>query len=91
MNGFFSMASVFALLYGLGDGSVAIFIAISMVGGVCGHLLCGVVSDKFGRVNALLLASFLSLISAFLPGVPKIIFVAVFFLGLGFLCFISLA
>lgn len=72
MNGFFSMASVFALLYGLGDGSVAIFIAISMVGGVCGNLLCGVVSDKFGRVNALLLASFLSLISAFLPGVPKL-------------------
>ena len=83
MNGFFSMASVFALLYGLGDGSVAVFIAISMVGGVCGHLLCGVVSDKFGRVNALLLASFLSLISAFLLGVPKIIFVAVFLLGAG--------
>lgn len=83
INGFFSMASVFALLYGLGDASVAAFIAISMVGGACGHLLCGVVSDKFGRANALMLASFLSLISAFLLGVPSIIYVAVFFLGAG--------
>lgn len=83
INGFFSMSSVFALMRGLGEGSVAAFIAISMVGGACGHLLCGVVSDIFGRANALLLASTLSLISAFLLGIPKIIYIAVFFFGAG--------
>lgn len=83
INGFFSMASVFALMSGLGEGSVAVFIAISMVGGACGHLLCGVVSDKFGRENALILASLLSLISAFLLALPWLFYVAVFFFGSG--------
>lgn len=61
INGFLSMASLWAIICKLGENGAAMVIIIGMAGGFLSHLFFGNFSDKFGRKNAIILASLLSL------------------------------
>ncbi len=61
MNGFFSMASVFAILLGFSVGEVSSFMFSAMFGGFIGQSLIGVISDRFGRKIAIMLVAFVAL------------------------------
>ncbi len=63
INGFFSMASVFVLSAGLGVGSVGAFMGSAMVGGFLAQLVCGTISDKFGRKRAIMIVCVVGLTS----------------------------
>ncbi len=94
MNGFFSMASVFALLQGFSVSEVSYFMFSAMVGGFVAQSLIGVVSDRFGRKIAIMITAFVALcgICGFLfnlNGVWRGVFA--FILGAGIFCIYSLS
>lgn len=61
INGFLSMATLWAILSGLGENGAAMVIILGMTGGFLSHLFFGNLSDKFGRKNAMIVACLLSL------------------------------
>lgn len=63
INGFFSMASVFVLSAGFGVGSVGAFMGSAMVGGFLSQLICGVISDKFGRKRAIMIVCAIGIVA----------------------------
>lgn len=64
MNGFFSMASVFALLKGFSVSEVSFFMFSAMFGGFIGQIMIGVISDKFGRKIAIMLVAFVAFVGS---------------------------
>lgn len=95
MNGFFSMATLFILTQGYHAKEAAFFIISAMVGGFLSHMFFGVISDKFGRKHAIILAASIALIAAilFLVLKPNIYFqyLIIFFLGIGIFVLYALA
>ncbi len=61
MNGFFSMASVFAILQNFSIKEVSYFLFSAMIGGFLGQSIIGIVSDKFGRKFAIIIACFVAI------------------------------
>ncbi|WP_038455657.1 MFS transporter [Campylobacter iguaniorum] len=87
INGFFTMSTLFVLGQGFGAFEAGIFIVCAMCGGFISHMFFGVLSDKFGRKAAIILASFIAFCAAILfivikPGI-YLQYVIVFFLGVG--------
>lgn len=64
MNGFFSMASVFALLKGFAVNEVSYFMFSAMLGGFIAQSVIGSISDRFGRKIAIMLVAFIALIGS---------------------------
>lgn len=64
MNGFFSMASVFAILKGFSVSEVSFFMFSAMFGGFIGQTMIGVISDKFGRKIAIMLVAFVAFVGS---------------------------
>lgn len=64
MNGFFSMASVFALLQGFSVDKVSYFMFSAMFGGFVGQSLIGTISDRFGRKIAIMIVAFVALVGS---------------------------
>ncbi|MEE3776253.1 MFS transporter [Campylobacter sp. CX2-4080-23] len=95
MNGFFSMASLFIITQGYTTAQAGIFIIVGMCGGFIAHTIFGVISDKFGRKLAIILASSIAFLasSAFVLINPSIImqYIIVFFLGFGIFVLYALA
>lgn len=94
MNGFFSMASVFALLHGFSVSEVSYFMFSAMFGGFIGQSLIGIISDRFGRKIAIMLVAFVALVGSlgFLANLS--IYVAYIFgvvLGAGLFCIYALS
>lgn len=61
INGFLSMATLWAFVGGYSDKVAAAIVVIGMIGGFISHMFFGQFSDKFGRKNAMILASLISL------------------------------
>ncbi|EAK5304661.1 MFS transporter [Campylobacter fetus] len=95
INGFFSMSALFILAQGYSAKEAGIFIVLSMCGGFLSHMFFGVLSDKFGRKFAIILASCIALISSLLFIVIKpsinIQYIFAFFLGIGIFVLYALA
>ena len=64
MNGFFAMASVFALLKGFSVSEVSFFMFSAMFGGFIGQTMIGAVSDRFGRKIAIMIVAFIALVGS---------------------------
>lgn len=64
ISGFFSMGSVFVVSNGGSVQNASLFLLLSMVGGFLSQLFFGTFSDKFGRKNAIILGSFILLLSS---------------------------
>ena len=94
MNGFFSMASVFALMRGFSVSEVSYFMFSAMFGGFIGQSLIGIISDRFGRKIAIMLVAFVALVGSVGFLVNLNIFVAYIFavvLGSGLFCIYALS
>lgn len=94
MNGFFSMASVFALLRDFSVSEVSYFMFCAMFGGFIGQSLIGIISDRFGRKIVIMLVAFVALMGSVGFLVNLSIFVAYIFavvLGAGLFCIYSLS
>ncbi|AGZ82016.1 MFS transporter [Campylobacter fetus subsp. testudinum] len=95
INGFFSMSALFILAQGYSAKEAGVFIVSSMCGGFLSHMFFGVLSDKFGRKFAIILASCIALISSLLFIVIKptinIQYIFAFFLGIGIFVLYALA
>lgn len=92
---FFTMSSVFIISVGGDIKDISSFVLIAMVGGFLSELFFGFFSDKFGRKIAILLGSFISLISAIFmyKNLQNILIlkILVFFLAFGTFSLYSLA
>lgn len=94
MNGFFSMASVFALMRGFSVSEVSYFMFSAMFGGFIGQSLIGIISDRFGRKIAIMLVAFVALVGSVGFLVNLNIFIAYIFavvLGSGLFCIYALS
>ncbi len=89
------MSALFILAQGYSAKEAGVFIVSSMCGGFLSHMFFGVLSDKFGRKFAIILASCIALISSLLFIVIKpsinIQYIFAFFLGIGIFVLYALA
>lgn len=49
MNGFFTMAPLYAISADKTTAEASLFMIVGMLGGMCAHTFCGKISDHFGR------------------------------------------
>lgn len=95
INGFFSMATIFILSQNFSLSQASYFMTIAMIGGFVSQFFIGQLSDKYGRRLAIILATFISLLSAvlflFFIGQIHVQFCLAFFLGSGIFCLYALS
>ena len=65
MNGFFTMAPLYAIVAGKTTAQASLFMIVGMLGGLCSHTVCGKISDHFGRRMTIICFTILAVSASF--------------------------
>ncbi len=95
MNGFFTMAPLYAISAGKTTFEASLFMIVGMLGGLCAHTFCGKISDHFGRRITIIAFTFLAVAASALLFLTETTTLGFFgsavFLGAGICVLYSLA
>ncbi len=95
MNGFYTMAPLYALLCGKNTAETGFFMIVAMAGGLFAHTFCGKISDHIGRKKTILIFDALAFLSAlslcFISTETSFFYFNAFCLGTGISVLYSLA
>lgn len=91
MNGFFTMASAYAISAGKTPAQASIFIICGMLGGCLAHTICGSLSDKLGRKFAILVFDLLAIAASMMLLFEAFFYLSAVILGAGICVLYSLA
>lgn len=95
MNGFFTMAPLYAISAGKTTFEASLFMIVGMLGGLCAHTFCGKISDHFGRRITIIGFSIVAVVASLLLFLTENttfgFFASSVFLGVGICVLYSLA